>query len=253
MDLDGSDVIQLTDHPGSDKYPSVSPDGKKIAYTSDIGGNWQIVIMNWDGSDKIQLTDTPVRSGFPTWSFDGRYIFYEVYKDGDWEIYRINTDGTQIKRMTFNTEGDDWHPFAHPYKQLIFFESGAVGYEDIYTMNFDGGNIQRVSDKSMRKRVPTVSRDGTFLVFMSYKGDDYYLYSMDIDGENINRIPGAPANCGHPSISPDNKYLVFQVRTNSGSDINDVYIMGLDGSGLTQLTDLPGNDWDPVFMYQIQD
>ncbi len=56
MNLDGSELVQLTDHPGKDNYPAVSPDGKKIAYTSDINGTWQIMVMNWDGTDETQLT-----------------------------------------------------------------------------------------------------------------------------------------------------------------------------------------------------
>ncbi len=253
MNLDGSELAQLTDHPDNDKYPAISSDGKKIAFTSIIDGQWQIVTMNWDGTDRTQLTSTPVRNGFPGWSFDGRYIFYEVYQDDDWEIYRINTDGSNIKRITFNASANDWHPFAHPFKHKVIYESGVYGNEDIYIMDFDGDNIQKLSDTLMRKRVPAVSKDGAIIVFTSYEGDNYFLYTMDHNGENIIKIPNAPVNSGHPNISPDNEYVTFQVRTSNKGNINDVYIMNMDGSNLTRLTNLPGNDWDPIFLYQTPD
>jgi len=254
MDLDGSNVTQLTDHPGNDKYPAVSTDGKKIAYTSDIGGHWQIFIMDWDGANKMQLTSTPVRSGFPGWSFDGRYIFYEVYKDGDWELYRINTDGSHIKRITFNAGANDWHPFPHPYKYKVLFESGVSGHEDLYIMDFNGDNIQKLSDTEMRKRVPSMSKDGTIIVFTSYdENNRYFILTMDQNGENIVRLTGTPINSGHPSVSPDNKYIAFQARTNEGSNINDIYIINIDGSNLIQLTSLAGNEGDPIFMFQVSE
>ncbi len=250
MNLDGSELTQLTDHPGMDSYPAVSPDGKKIAYTSDIGGHWQIVVMNWDGTDKVQLTGTPTRSGFPSWSYDERYILYEVYEEGDWEIYRINSNGSGMKRITFNTGADDWHPYTHPFKYNVIYESGVHGHEDIYIMDFDGNNIQKVSDTPMRKRVPTVSIDGTIIAFASYEGNDFFIYTMNYNGENIMRLPGAPANSGHPNISPDNKYITFQVGPDGRGDI---YIMNMDGSNLTQLTDFGGINWDPVFMFHAAD
>jgi len=251
MNLDGSKLAQLTDHAGMDSYPAVSPDGKKIAYTSDIKGHWQIVTMNRDGTDKVQLTGTPTRSGFPTWSYDGRYIFYEVYEDGDWEIYRINTDGTQIKRITFNTGADDWHPYTHPFKYNVIYESGVPGHEDIYIMDFDGNNIQKISDTPMRKRVPTVSIDGAIIAFVSYEGNDFFIYTMDQNGDNIIRLPGAPINSGHPDISPDNKYITFQARTSGGNDNSEIYIMDMDGKNLTRLTNTGGKNWDPVFVFNI--
>ena len=54
MNLDGTDRQRLTDHGRSDLYPEVSPDNNKIAYTSDINGIWQIMVMDWDGQNKKQ-------------------------------------------------------------------------------------------------------------------------------------------------------------------------------------------------------
>ncbi len=253
MSLDGSELAQLTEHPGMDSYPAVSPDGKKIVYTSDIDGYWQLMTMNWDGTDKVQLTSTPTRSGYPTWSYDGRYIFYEVYEDGDWEIFRINTNGSNIKRITFNAGADDWHPGAHPFINNVIYESGVPGHEDIYIMDFEGNNIQRISESTLRKRVPTVSPDGLVVAFVGYEGNDFYIYTMDFSGENIARFPGVPKNSGHPDISPDNKYIIFQAETNEGNDNLEIYIMNMDGTGLIGLTNTGGKNWDPVFIFNTSD
>ena len=247
MDLDGSGLNQLTESTDKDAYPSVSTDGKKIAYTSDINGYWQIMVMDWDGRNKIQLTDDPVRSGYPTWSFDGRYIFYEVYKDGDWEIYRMNSDGSSRKRLTFNASAHDWHPFAHPYQYKVIYESGSVGHEGIYIMDNDGNNIEMISEGNARKRVPCMSVDGEYIVFMGYEENLEFVYIMDGNGENIRRISDRRKS-GHPFISPDNSIIAFE---SSVDGQNEIFIINLDGSGEIRLTDIPGDDWDPAFIYQL--
>ncbi|MFA5014123.1 MAG: DUF5050 domain-containing protein [Actinomycetota bacterium] len=249
MNLDGSELIQLTDHPGKDNYPAVSPDGKKIAYTSDINGTWQIMVMNWDGTDKTQLTNNPWRSGYPTWSFDGRFIFFEVYQDGDWEIYRINSNGGNLKRLTFNPDIYDWHPAGHPFQNKVIFESGNGGSEDLYVMDYNGENLKRISDISSRKRVPVISIDGELIAFMGYEGNNTMIYTMDGNGGNIKMVSGSLVNCGHPSFSPDNAFIGFECTIDGQQEI---FVIGLDGSNPIRLTSSAGNDSDPYFLYQAQ-
>jgi Tol biopolymer transport system component len=210
MNLDGTELTQLTDNQVNDNYPAVSPDGEKIAYTSDINGIWQIMVMNWDGTEKTQLTQNPWRSGYPAWSFDGRFIFFEVYQDGDWEIYRINSDGSNMKRLTFNSGISDWHPCGHPFQYKVIYESGTVGSEKLYIMDYDGDNVEKISDIKMRQRVPAVSIDGEMIIFAVYEDDNSYIYTMDISGENLNSISGSLTDCSHPAISPDNALVAFE-------------------------------------------
>ena len=247
MNLDGSELIQLTDHPGQDNYPAVSPDGKKIAYTSDVNGIWQIMVMNWDGTDKTQLTSNPWRSGYPTWSFDGRFIYFEVYQDGDWEIYRINSDGSSLKRLIFNPGIDDWHPVGHPFQYKIIYESGTKGNEDLYVMDYNGENSERISGINMRKRAPAISIDGKLIAFMSYEGNNSFISIMDGNGENVKMVSGSLINCGHPGFSPDNAFMAFESIIDGQQEI---YITNPDGSNPIRLTNAAGNDSDPCFLYQ---
>ncbi len=248
MNLDGSELTQLTDYPGNDMYPEVSPDGKKIAYTSDIGGSWQIVIMNWDGTGKTQITSNPERNGYSTWSFDSSYIFFEMYIDGNWELYRMNSDGSSMKRLTFSPGVDDWHPRAHPFEYKVLYESGTVGHEDIYIMDYNGENIKKLADFDLRKRVPSISRDGRLIAFAGYEGKEPDIYIMDYNGENIKKLTTNPENDCHPCISPDNMYIAYNGTINGDAEI---FIMNIDGSNKVQLTSMPGGDWGSSFMYQI--
>ena len=243
MNIDGTELIQLTDLPGQDNYPAVSPDGKKIAYTSDINGTWQIMVMDWNGKNKKQITNNPWRSGYPAWSFDGRFIYFEAYVDGNWDIFRMKNDGSSIKRLTFNSNTPDWHPCGYPYRYKIIYESGTINNEDLYIMDHDGTNIKRISSANMRKRVPAVSAYGEIIVF----SDNESLYTMDSKGENIKKISGDLSGCRHSDISPDNKYITFE-STIDGQE--EIFIIEPDGSNPVRLTNIQGNDSDPFFLYQ---
>ncbi|MDD3520864.1 MAG: DUF5050 domain-containing protein [Actinomycetota bacterium] len=248
MNIDGSELTQLTDNPSNDMYPQITIDGNKILYTSDINGTWQIMSMNTDGSDKKQLTNGRYRAGFPTMSFEGKYIFYEVYIDNNWEIFRMNSDGTNQTRLTFSPGIDDWHPFAHPFEFKIIYESGAIGNEDIYFMDYNGSNIKRISDFQIRKRVPSISRDGKYIVFAGYEQNYSSIFIMNSDGSGLKKLIDNGANNVQPCISTDNQFITFY--SNIGGDNHEIYIVNFDGSNLLKLTEIPGDDWGPVFLYQ---
>ncbi|MCL4417308.1 MAG: hypothetical protein M1365_11525 [Actinobacteria bacterium] len=251
MNLDGSELTQLTDDPGSDQYPSASPDGKKIAYSATVGGTWQIVVMNWDGSGKQQITSGPYRHGFPTWSFDGKYIFLEIFIDDNWEIYRMDSDGGNLKRLTNNPGIDDWHPAAHPFEYKVIYESGPSGREDIFIIDANGENMRQITKSDRRHRVPKFLIDGYNIIFMGFDDNNLpQVFMIDINGENLVQLTNVPGGAGIPSASPDNKFIAYGGRPD-GND--DIFIMNMDGSGIARLTNIPGDDWGPVFLYQIKE
>lgn len=248
INLDGTGLTRLTDHPGSDLYPEASPDGKKIAYTSDIGGIWQIMIMDWDGKNKKQITYNHFRSGYPSWSYDSIYIYFEAYIDGDWELFRIKSDGTEQKRLTFNPNFHDWHPNGHPYNYEIIYESGITGQENIYVMDHNGSGKRNICDDGPRRRAPDVSPDGSRITYMSYSGDNSEIWIMDYNGQNEIRLTDNPDWDGHPSFSPDGKYIVYEEGKESVEE--DLILMDLITGQRINITNSPYIDADASFLYQ---
>jgi Tol biopolymer transport system component len=86
MDSDGGNRRQLTTHTADDGFPAWSPDGRKIAFTSDRTGNFDIWVMDSDGGNQSQLTTHSADDGFPAWSPDGRKIAFESDRTGNFDI-----------------------------------------------------------------------------------------------------------------------------------------------------------------------
>ena len=124
MNADGSNPTPLTHGPEEDTFPHWSPDGKKIVYTSGLGGgmwdnilgngSYEIYLMNVDGSNRVQLTDSPgVDNMDPRWSPDGTQIIFWSSRDGNKELYVMDADGSNQTRLTnttpSNSSWSSWH------------------------------------------------------------------------------------------------------------------------------------------------
>ncbi len=98
---DGStltDFKPLTDQIG-DTAPSVSPDGKKVAFMSNRNNNWDIYVINIDGSNLQRLTTDDAQDGLPTWSPDGKAIAFVSNRGGPWAVWAMTPNGTGIEQL----------------------------------------------------------------------------------------------------------------------------------------------------------
>jgi len=67
MNVDSSELINLTNNPAYDRFSDWSTDGKKIVFETDRDGKFEIYVMNADGSEQINLTNNPADDRFPAW------------------------------------------------------------------------------------------------------------------------------------------------------------------------------------------
>ncbi|MEX2157051.1 MAG: hypothetical protein WD773_09450 [Gemmatimonadales bacterium] len=65
MNADGTALVNLTNHPAKDAFPAWSPNGSKIAFDSDRGGNFEVYVMNADGTALVNLTNHPAGDLLP--------------------------------------------------------------------------------------------------------------------------------------------------------------------------------------------
>jgi Tol biopolymer transport system component len=143
MDSDGSNVIRLTHAAGIDEQPAWSPDGHRIAFTSNRGGTAEIYVMDANGTNVVQLTkgNQSAFSVLPAWSPDGGRIAHSSNRDGDVEIYVMNPDGSDVVQLT--TGGGMTMPAWSPDGRRIAFASDRDGY--IWVMAADGSATVQVT------------------------------------------------------------------------------------------------------------
>ena len=211
-------------------------DPRRIAFSSNRDGDWDIYVMNADGSGVTRLTDHPGSNLSPDWSPDGGQIAFTSDRDGDWDIYVMNADGSGVTQLTDNAD-DDRNPDWSPDGRRIAFSSGPPdGNLDIYVMNADGSGVTRLTDHPGLHQFPDWSPDGGHIAFTSVRQDDedWNIYVMNADGSGVMRLTNHPELDRNPAWSPDGRRIAF---TSDRDGDWDIYVMNADGSGLTRLTD----------------
>jgi hypothetical protein len=139
MNADGTNPINLTQHPALDVGAYWSPDGTKIAFGSDRDGNRELYVMNADGSNPVRLTNHPALDAIPIWSPDGGKIAFASDRGGNLEIYVMNADGTNPINLTQHPALDNAAAWS-PDGGKIAFGSDRDGNWKIYVMGADGKN-----------------------------------------------------------------------------------------------------------------
>lgn len=96
---DGRDRVQLTKAAGNDLYPSVSPDGRYVVFTSTRSGTTNIWRMDSDGNNLLQLTNGP-SEWWPSISLDGRWVIYTSFASNRPTLWKISIDGGSPVQLT---------------------------------------------------------------------------------------------------------------------------------------------------------
>ena len=245
MEPDGTAQTNITNHPASDTDPAWSPDGTKIAFSSDRD-NYQgeIYVMNADGTNVTRITNDEHYDREPTWSPDGTKIAFT--------------------RMAIEPEPEPT-PCQTRFCGEWYFPP--LQQDDIYVMNADGSNQVQLTDSQGQDNNPAWSPDSTQIVYAATNfdaccnqpglgcpcrlGANYtVIYAMNADGSNKHALtervvePNGMQADTLPAWAPDNSKIIF-ARTLSaffseggeGSNSDALYTMNPDGSGLLLFDD----------------
>jgi dipeptidyl aminopeptidase/acylaminoacyl peptidase len=126
----------------------------------------------------------------------------------------------------------------------IVFTSERDGNSEIYVMNADGGDVQRLTDQSGFDAMPDFSPDGSMIVFISSRAGNQNVFIMNIDGSNVLQLTETPSREYHPTFSPDGTQIAFMSERDGNVEL---YLMNTDGTDVQRLTDNPAFDGQPAF------
>jgi len=169
-DLEGKNLVRLTNAPGYDAEASYSPDGSQIVFTSFRDGDAEIYIMDSDGRNPRRITHAKGYDGGPFFSPDGKRIIYRSDRKGNdlLQIYINNTSGTAERALTQN-EFVNWGPYWHPDNRHIIYATSKHGHTnyELYLMDVDGGSEERITYHEGFDGLPVFSPDGKRLMWTS--------------------------------------------------------------------------------------
>ena len=183
MGPDGSNPVNLTNHPADDFDPSWSADGSQIAFVSnretDAGEGQFIYVMSADGSDVRQLS-TEGGSNHPDWSPTGEFIVY----DNDADIFIIKADGSEPAiNLTDSPEKDimpDWSPFDHEIAWL----SGTDDNRNIRIINLQTLEVRQITESGKIYEVKW-SVDGRLFTHWDHPEGVCFNCVINADGSNV--------------------------------------------------------------------
>ncbi len=221
----------LTNDGAFDHHARWSPDGSKVAFTSErgAGGDRDIYIMNADGTGVTALTtDGTFTDEQPVWSPDGSMLAIASNRDGDNEIFIIDaTNGSMIRQLTSDA-GADQRPTWSPDGSQIAWTSDRDGNFDIWVANADGSGVpSKLTTAGGDDTQPVWSPDGSKILFVSTRDGNENIYVMDADGSNETRLTSDAGADRIGSWSPDGSKIFF---TSDRSGNYDIWVMDADGS-----------------------
>lgn len=280
MNANGSNQLRITSVQGEDRRPIWLPGcAERIVFASNRdGGVFRIFAVDPDGSNLTRLTSAPAGAtattpdDFPAWSglpetlrvpgpccVPG--VAFDSIRDGNPEIYIMRDDGARLTRLTVNPARDS-NPAPSPDGTRIAFQSNRDGRFQIYVINVDGGGLTRLTNNNSDDTEPIWSNNQANIAFTSNRDDPNpatcgtagrpcvtHIYVMSQTGGGARRVTANPesnlsAVNSNAVWSPDNKKLAF-VSNRDGND--EIYVINVDGSGLTRLTNNPASDTHPTF------
>ena len=177
---------------------------------------------------------------FPAWSPDGQKIAFSADSgDGYISLYLVEVSTGNIQRITYS--GDYFTPSWSPEGEKLacaFEQDPNDDIEiDIYVINIDGSNRQRLTTDLSPDETPQWSPSGDAIVFSSVRAGSRQIYTMNPDGSNQVNVTNTSYTESWPAWHPDGRKIAFTSDRHSGGGASySIYVLDLDSGEQDNLT-----------------
>ncbi|MEJ7605865.1 MAG: winged helix-turn-helix domain-containing protein [Bryobacteraceae bacterium] len=238
-------------HFGGDLSPSVSPDGRRVAFTRATGFSWRdifIVSLSVDMmpvEEPVRLTHLNQIIDTLAWTPDGRRLVFSSSTTGAGarRLFSVDVDikGPAMQPVETGIEG--LHPTISNGKMLAYARRN-LEQSSVWRLDLDeptGAPRQsRLISSTRRDYTVDVSPDGQRLVFSSVRSGPSEIWTSHVDGTDLRRITSLGAST--PRWSPDGRRIAFESNTRGQPDI---YVFDLSDNSLRRVSSAAGRNLRP--------
>ena len=228
--------VALMGKVGSATSPSFSPDGKTLAFVSNLNGIPQVWTMPASGGFPKLVTafDDPV--GFVTWSPDGKWLAFNVAPGGglNEQLYVARPDGSELRRLTDGGKENnflgDW---TFDGKHIFFSSNRRIPFStDSYLFDVKTGETRMVAENKGMGGINEVSRDGRRAVLtrlINRGNNNLYLIDVATGKEALLTPHEGPGSFGGAQFTPDGQTVYF--ASNKDRDLLALARIKIDANG----------------------
>ncbi len=230
---------RLTAHPGSESFPSFSPDGGRIAFTGEYDGNADVFVVPADGGEPRRLTFGPAADQVVGWTPDGAAVLFRSAGEsptGDFELYSIPAAGGDPEklplgwavRLAVDPETGAWAFNRKSWEQATWKRYRGGTAPDIWVGDPAKADFRKVTDFDGIDAFPMWH--GGRVYFLSDQGGTMNVWSIRPDGSDRKRHTDFESwDARWPSIGPDGRIALVLG--------GDVHVFD-PGSGKTRKVDI---------------
>jgi Tol biopolymer transport system component len=197
-----------------DRSPAFSPDGRRIAFTSDRLGAMDIWIFDLATrrQSRLALPGNDMGVNQPVWSPDGKNIALVRLKEaagGDQSLWLAAVDGSQAEELLTVAQDLEVSEFSADGRSL-YYTRRVDGVVQIFVHDFGTRQSRQITTSPGDKAEPRVSPDGRFLAFISNAGGSLQVRRMPLGGGPEEQLTTGDERMRHMQYSRDGRYIYVQ-------------------------------------------
>ena len=247
MNADGSNARPATANRSLNAFPSWSPSGDAILYTSYRYRNRPHLFLTSRAGARPGRVLPELNGSLSQFrgTFDpsGRKLAVVLSGKSAAEIFTVNANGSGLVRLT-NHPAIDISPSWSPDGRRIAFVSDRSGAPQVYVMQADGRDVRRLTFEGTYNTHPAWSPDGRYIAYESRVGASFDIWLIDVESGQAWPLIDHPRSDEAPSWAPNSRKIAF---TSTRRGRPDVYVVDVGGSQVRQITQGAGENRSPAW------